>query len=307
MLTCAPKSRQCLVRAQVSAACPLLVLFSVTAAVAGSVTQSNKCEGEGKELQVVLGLTSKTVSFICPTALPNLLPSKEQDAPNFHKCFAEKECRNEKEFSEVVGAEVALVVTGPAQAREPQEGTTYTVTAQKLPETTKKVYLQCTGTTGSSLARDLAAQPKKNCTVEVTVPAKPSADTCAEEKGIITVEVDPTGKSATFKCGGDLTSIQPKETTKVYTDDCSTAVSLDEELPSATLTVDNLMNTLALTELPKAEKTLCYKCVDAVEGSTSTKECRVKVKVPSSGSPSVATHASTSILAVVVLAIICFH
>ncbi|PHJ18707.1 sag-related sequence srs53c [Cystoisospora suis] len=97
--------------------------------------------------------------------------------------------------------------------------------------------------------------------------------------------------------------VQPADSTKVYKDDCATEVTLEEELPSAKVTKDNLKNTLELTELPKAEKTLCYKCVDTVEKSSSSKQCSVKVKVPSSGSEAVATQASVSILAGMILAL----
>ncbi|PHJ18705.1 sag-related sequence srs53c [Cystoisospora suis] len=297
MLPRLSKSYHGLVGAQAARACATLVFVCVVVGPSSaSAGQENMCSAGGT-IPVTVNVTSKTVSFTCASAVSHLLPAKKGSASNFDQCYDDKACTTAKNSSVVVGTDVGLVVTGPANSETNKK---YTVTVQKLPTEAKTVFFLCSENETPTTVPD--APEDKKCTVELTIPAKPPADTCAEDKETIAVEVDPTHKSVTFNCGGDLKMVQPADSTKVYKDDCATEVTLEEELPSAKVTKDNLKNTLELTELPKAEKTLCYKCVDTVEKSSSSKQCSVKVKVPSSGGEGVASRASASILAVIVLA-----
>ncbi|PHJ14674.1 sag-related sequence srs53f, partial [Cystoisospora suis] len=173
MLSPLSRSHQGLVGAQAAGAYAILVFVCmVVGASAASAGQENKCTAEGTEVQVTVGVTSKTVSFICESTVPDLLPAKKADDPNFDQCYDEKACNTPKDFSAVVGADVGLAVAGPVAANPDQK---YTVTVQKLPKEAKTVFFVCSSKKASALPK-VDSLPDKKCIVALTIPAKPPAD-----------------------------------------------------------------------------------------------------------------------------------
>lgn len=147
----------------------LLFCTAAAAAAASSPVQGNKCTSDNQEVNVDVGVTSKTATFACGSELANLLPP--QEAERFAKCYDSEECRTPVDFTAAVGADVGLAVSGRTASKEEATGTTYEVTVQKLPARPKTVFFLC--------SKDAAPQGKestKPCTVKVAIPAKPPAD-----------------------------------------------------------------------------------------------------------------------------------
>lgn len=162
-------------RAQAFAANAVLTLLCLAAAAAAAGSQQHNMCTAGQGVKVAVGVTSKTVLFVCQSELPNLRPPNEANASKPIKCFRDRACTSPEDCSTVLGADVGLTVAAePAAAKAAQVDKAYTVAVEKLPKDAKTVFFQCSSqaaAASSDLSRDTGA-----CTVEVTIPAKPAAD-----------------------------------------------------------------------------------------------------------------------------------
>lgn len=175
MRTGAPRPHQSLVLARASATKAVVVLLFTAVAVApaaGSTGEGTTCTTDQTKINVAVGVTSKTATFVCGSPFVTLLPPAEQST-KFEKCFEDKECNTApKLFSAVVGADVGLAVAQADGAKDGPRAKGFAITVQRLPTEAKTVYFQCS----SGQAAEATRREATKCTVEVAIPARPAAD-----------------------------------------------------------------------------------------------------------------------------------
>ncbi|KEP65863.1 UNVERIFIED_CONTAM: SAG-related sequence SRS53F [Hammondia hammondi] len=298
-----------------------VVAALISTAVPGAETatpgpSTNTCTTASGSISVSVDQTTQTVSFICGTAVSDVLPS-EQDTVT--QCYEDKSITQLKNLVDLFGMESKGTIKSSTATNA--SGKEVSLTLTKLPEKTTDIYFGCAapksreglqeGVGRGAEDQSDADTAKAKCVVTVTVPADPNANTCILKKQTMDLKITSTTKSVSFQCDTGIATLTPKNFSDMIFDElCDKQVKLQEVLPTATLVNADSRYTFSIGKLPETAQTFCYKCsASAPEqkngvAQSQNDSCSVKINVAAASLESAAsTSAATGLVVALIFAL----